>query len=105
MTIMLEISGQLALCDFPLMTLGIRRYVLKNHGRTPASASATTTTRAEPALAPVLKYQDLEVKICFEKEQILISPAEEVDTTLICRVGSAEILIYRANLVICTYFI
>ena len=26
---MLKISGQLALCDFPLMTLGIRRYVLK----------------------------------------------------------------------------
>ena len=28
-SIMLKISGQLALCDFPLMTLGIRRYVLK----------------------------------------------------------------------------
>ena len=27
-SIMLKISGQLALCDFPLMTLGIRRYVL-----------------------------------------------------------------------------
>ena len=29
-SIMLRISGQLALCDFPLMTLGIRRYVLKS---------------------------------------------------------------------------
>ena len=31
-SIMLKISGQLALCDFPLMTLGFRRYVLKSIG-------------------------------------------------------------------------